>query len=53
MDRPNNDMHHAIGIPGPRESVEGGGVAGQHVDQCPGVVAGDADLPHQAGPQWQ
>ena len=53
MDRPNNDMHHAIGIPGPGESVEGGGVARQLADQCPSVIAGDADLPHQAGPQWQ
>ena len=44
---------HTQGIPGTGESVEGGGVAGQHVDQHPGVLAGDACLPHQAGPQWQ
>ena len=44
---------HTLGIPGTGESVEGSGVARQHVDQCPGVLTGDAHLPHQAGPQWQ
>ena len=44
---------HTLGIPGTGESVEGSGVARQHVDQCPGVLAGDAHLPHQAGPKWQ
>ena len=44
---------HTLGISWTGESVEGSGVARQLADQRPSVVTGDADLPHQAGPQWQ